>query len=321
MRIGLFLSCEEYPPERLLLQAQRAEESGFAGLWISDHFHPWLDEQGNSPFVWSMIGALSRVSRLPVTTAVTCPIMRIEPVIIAQAAATSAVLTGERFVLGVGTGEALNESIIGRVWPPARVRREMLEEAIGLMRDLWTGESVTHRGKYYTVHNARLYTLPEKPPPIYISAYGPKAMELAVRLGDGYISTRPDAEMAGKFRDGAGAGKPMQGGMKACYAADVAEATRIAWEKWRASGIPGEAGQVLPTPRHFDQVSQLVTPEAMREQVVCGPDAATHLEAIEGYRRAGFDELYVAPVGPHDEQMIDFYANEIIPKVARAQAV
>jgi len=315
MRIGLLLSSEEYPPERLIAQARRAERAGFGGLWISDHFHPWLDDQGNSPFVWSMIGALSQATKLPITTAVTCPTMRIEPVIIAQAAATSAVITGGKFVLGVGTGEALNESITGRAWPPAKVRREMLEEAIGLMRKLWTGDSVTHLGEYYTVHHARIYTLPTKPPPVYISAAGPKSMDLAVRLGDGYISARPDADLARRFREGAGAGKPMQGGMKACYAADENEAAKIAREKWRISAVPGEIGQVLPTPQHFDQVSKLVTPEMMLEHITCGPDPALHLEQVEKYRRAGFDELYVAPVGPNDEQMIDLYASEIIPKL------
>jgi G6PDH family F420-dependent oxidoreductase len=197
----------------------------------------------------------------------------------------------------------------------------MLEEAIGLMRELWTGDAVTHLGKHFTVHHARLYTLPSEPPPIYISAFGPKAMDLAARLGDGYISTRPDADAARSFREKAGPGKPMQAGMKACYAPDAEEATRIAWQKWRVSAVPGEAGQVLPTPEHFEQVSELVTPEMMREQMPCGPDPAVHLEAIEAYRKAGFDELYVAPVGPHDEQMIDFYAREIIPKLAPAQGV
>src|SRR5687767_154335 len=207
MRMGFFLSCEEYSPDRLLAQAQSAARAGFEGLWISDHFHPWLDEQGQSPFVWSMIGALSQVCDLPVTTAVTCPIMRIDPVIVAQAAATCGALSGGRFTLGVGTGEALNESVTGRAWPPASVRLEMLEEAIDLMRELWTGDVVNHRGRYFTAQHARVYTLPPEPPKIYISAYGPKSIKLAAEKGDGYISTKPEAELVKKFREGGGGRK------------------------------------------------------------------------------------------------------------------
>src|SRR3954449_11926963 len=146
MRIGYFLSSEEYSPAELIDQARGAERAGFSALWISDHYHPWVDAQGQSAFVWSTIGALSQVCRLPITTAVTCPTLRIHPAVIAQAAATSAVLTGGRFRLGVGTGEALNESIFGDAWPSFDVRREMLAEAIDVMRQLWTGEVVEHRG-------------------------------------------------------------------------------------------------------------------------------------------------------------------------------
>lgn len=313
MRIGFTLSSEEYPPEQLLTQARRAAEAGFQGFSISDHFHPWLDDQGQSPFVWSMIGALSQISDLPVTTAVTCPTMRIQPAIVAQAAATCGVLTNGRFILGVGSGEALNESITGQVWPPAEVRLEMLEEAIELIRELWTGEAVTHRGTHFTTHHARIYTRPDKPPPIYISAFGPKAIQVAGRLGDGFISTRPDAELVKRFRELAGPGKPVQGGMKACYSRDTDEAVKMAHHKWRSSGVPGEIASQLPTPEHFEQVSQLVTPEMMSKEILCGADAGKHLEQIDGYRRAGFDELYVAPVGHYYSDMIDFYASEILP--------
>jgi alkanesulfonate monooxygenase SsuD/methylene tetrahydromethanopterin reductase-like flavin-dependent oxidoreductase (luciferase family) len=164
-RIGYFLSSEEHGPKELVRQSKLAERAGFEGLWISDHYHPWLDEQGQSPFVWSVIGAIAEAVTLPITTAVTCPLVRIHPAVIAQAAATSAVLTGGRFQLGVGTGEALNEHIIDSRWPPAAERLEMLEEAIEVMRRLWSGELTTHRGTHYSVDNARLYTLPDRPPP------------------------------------------------------------------------------------------------------------------------------------------------------------
>src|SRR5947209_2481254 len=207
MRLGYFLSCEEFGPADLLDQARRAEEAGFEALWISDHFHPWMDSQGQSPFVWSVIGALGQVTRLPVTTAVTCPTTRIHPAIVAHAAATSAVLLDGRFALGVGTGEALNEHILGDPWPSADVRLDMLEEAVDLIRALWDGGFVDYRGEYYTVDHARLYTLPDQPPPIYVSGFGPKSIDLAARIGDGYISTKPDAQMVQQFRDNGGGDK------------------------------------------------------------------------------------------------------------------
>src|SRR3954447_6365419 len=175
--IGYFLSCEQYGPRELVAQAVAAERAGFEALWISDHFHPWNDEQGQSPFVWGIIGALSQACSLPVTTAVTCPTVRIHPAVVAQAAATAAVQLDGRFTLGVGTGEALNEHVLGDVWPPADVRLEMLEEAVELMRELWAGEVVTRQGKHYRTDAARIYTLPDEPPPVFVSAFGPKALE------------------------------------------------------------------------------------------------------------------------------------------------
>jgi hypothetical protein len=183
MRIGCFLSCEEFAPGDLVAQARRAEEAGFHALWISDHYHPWNDEQGHSPFVWSVIGAIAQVTDLPVTTGVTCPTVRIHPAIVAQAAATSNVLLEGRFSLGVGTGEALNEHVTTARWPNIDVRLDMLEEAVGVMRALWSGEYVSHHGQHYSVENARIYTRTEQPPPIYVSGFGPKSAELAGRIG------------------------------------------------------------------------------------------------------------------------------------------
>src|SRR5437773_9432099 len=177
-RYGYFLSSEEYDPASLIKQAKMAEQAGFEALWISDHFHPWLDEQGNSSFVWSVIGAISQVTDLPVTTAVTCPTTRIHPAIIAQAAATAGLLTGGRFNLGLGTGEALNEHVTGEPWPAAEDRIEMLEEAIWVMRRLWEGDLVTHHGRFFTVDRARIYTLPDEPPAIAVAAAGQRAAEL-----------------------------------------------------------------------------------------------------------------------------------------------
>ncbi|MEV4811943.1 TIGR03557 family F420-dependent LLM class oxidoreductase [Micromonospora avicenniae] len=315
MKIGYFLAAEEYTPAELLDQARGAERAGFQALWISDHYHPWVDAQGQSPFVWSMIGALSQVCRLPVTTAVTCPTVRIHPAVVAQAAATSAVLHSGRFVLGVGSGEALNEHILGDAWPQADVRLEMLEEAIEVIRELWRGGFVNRHGKHYTVEHARIYTRPDTPPPIYVSGFGPKAVDLAARVGDGYICTTPDPDFVRRFREGGGGDKPCQGGFKAAYADSENEGAHVAYERWPNSGVPGELSQVLPSPRHFEQVSQLVKPEMMKESFVCGNDAEAHLEMIDQYAKAGFDEVYVANTGPHTQGLFDLYQREILPRL------
>jgi G6PDH family F420-dependent oxidoreductase len=312
MQIGYFLSCEEYRPDQLIEQARLAQDAGFQGLWISDHYHPWNDEQGQSPFVWSIIGALSQVVTIPVTTAVTCPIMRMHPAVVAQAAATSAVLHDGRFVLGVGTGEALNEHVTGERWPFADERLDMLEEAVDVLRRLWTGESVTHRGRHFTVEQARLYTRPPQPPKVYLSAFGPKALDLAGRIADGYLSTMPDADLVRGFRAAGGADKPTQGGFKGCYAPTEDEAVATAHRLWATSGVPGELSQVLPSPKHFEQAAQLVTPEQTRQAVVCGPDPAGHAAQLKAYEDAGFDEVYVANIGPHYADLIELYRREFL---------
>ena len=312
MRIGYFLSCEEFTPQELIEQARLAEEAGFDALWISDHYHPWNDNQGQSPMVWSVIGALSAVCDLPVTTAVTCPTTRMHPAIVAQAAATSAVMLGGKFILGVGSGEALNEHILGDPWPTADVRLEKLEEAVEVMRLLWSGNTVSHRGKYYTVDDARLYTVPDEPPPVYVSGFGPKATELAARIGDGYITTTPDEELLALFREKSG-GKRAQGGVKVAWAPTEDEGVEIAHRLWANSGLPGELSQVLPSPKHFEQASTLVTQQSTRESVVCGSDPDRHRSALEPFLDVGFEEVYVANMGPHYQSMIRAFGKEVLP--------
>jgi G6PDH family F420-dependent oxidoreductase len=317
MKIGFFLSCEEFGPSDLLAQARAAEEAGFQGLWISDHFHPWNGEQGESPFVWAVIGALAQVtSRVPVTTAVTCPTMRIHPAVIAQATATCAAMLGDRFRFGVGSGEALNEQILGDDWPEAEVRLEMLEEAIELIRLLWGGEVVTRRGRHYRVRHARIYTLPEAPPPILVSGFGPKAVDLAARVGDGYCITGPDAELISRFRSGGGEGKLVQAGTKVCYGSDEAEARRTAHRLWPNEELPGELAQILPTPAHFEQASQLVSEEMIGESLPCGPDLEAHIELIQQHADAGVDELYIQQIGGGHDEFFASYAREILPRFA-----
>jgi G6PDH family F420-dependent oxidoreductase len=315
---GYFLSCEEYTPAELIEQARLAEDAGFDALWISDHFHPWNDEQGQSPFVWSMIGALAQVCRLPVTTAVTCPTVRTHPAIIAQAAATSAVLHEGRFRLGVGSGEALNEHILGDAWRSADERLDQLEEAVEVMRLLWSGGFVSHRGRYYTVDQARIYTLPESVPEVYVSGFGPKAVALAGRIGDGFVCTFPDANLLKQFRDAGGGGKPAQGGMKVAYASTFDDAVDIAHRIWPNSGIPGELSQVLPSPRHFEQASELVTKDMIRESLVGGPDPEPQVKSAQEYVDAGFDEIYVANMGPHYKGMIKLWGDEVLPALRSA---
>jgi G6PDH family F420-dependent oxidoreductase len=311
-RYGYFLSSEEYDPASLIKQAKMAEQAGFEALWISDHFHPWLDEQGNSSFVWSVIGAISQVTDLPITTAVTCPTTRIHPAIIAQAAATAGLLTGGRFNLGVGTGEALNEHVTGEPWPAAEVRREMLEEAVGIIAELFAGGQVTHHGPHYTVETARLYSRPEQPPPIYVSGFGEQSAELAARIADGYICIGPEADLVKRFRDQGGGAKPVQGGLKGCWAPDAAKARATLRQLWPSDFIPGESAQLLPTPRHFGQLAPLVTDDLVTAPA--GPDPKPYLETLSSFEQAGFDEVYLQQVGGNLEGAFEFFATEMLPR-------
>ncbi len=321
MRLGYFLSTEEWAPADLLAQARMAKEAGFHRVWISDHFHPWNDEQGHSPFVWSMIGAIAAsVPGMQVTTAVTCPTVRIHPAVIAQAAAPSSVLLQGRFCLGVGSGEALNEHIFGDAWPNADERLEMLEEAIEVIRRLWRGGVQSHRGRHYRVQQARIYDLPPSPPPILVSGFGPKAVALAGRIGDGFCTVAPDADSVSQFRKAGGAGKLVAGGTKVCWGESEERARRTAYRLWPNEALPGELAQILPTPRHFEQATALVTEEMVANEVVCGPDLDRHLAALVEYEQAGFDELYVNQIGPDQEGFFAAYRDGVLPRFEQISA-
>jgi coenzyme F420-dependent glucose-6-phosphate dehydrogenase len=225
VELGYSLSCEEHGASDLVRFAARAEQAGFGYASISDHFHPWIDEQGQSPFVWSVLGGIANAtSTLRVGTGVTCPTRRYHPAIVAQAAATVATMMPGRFYLGVGTGEALNEHVVDPTWPAHSRRAEMLEEAVEVIRQLWSGELVTHYGEHYVVDSARLYTLPEQPPPVVVAAAGPRGAELAGRIGDGLINFTPDPDVATGFRDAGGGEKPRYVQYNVCWAQDEAEA-------------------------------------------------------------------------------------------------
>jgi G6PDH family F420-dependent oxidoreductase len=308
--IGYFLASEEHGPRELVDIARQAEAAGFRSVWIADHYHPWTDRQGQSSFVWSVIGAIGASTGLRVTTAVTCPTVRIHPAIVAQAAATVAALFPGRFQLGVGAGENLNEHILGDAWPRARVRLEMLEEAVEVMRKLWSGKLTSHEGKHYTVSNARIYSRPETPPPVLMSALGPRSIALAARIADGYMTVEPDADAVRAYVHAAGRG-PKQGGVKVCWGPDEAEAHRLAHELWATECLPGNLPRELPLPRHFEDATKLVTEDQVAGKVPCGPDPERHAATIRRYLDAGLDEVYICQIGPDQAGFFDFWQREL----------
>jgi coenzyme F420-dependent glucose-6-phosphate dehydrogenase len=313
---GYALSSEEHAPNDLVRFARRAEEVGFSFALISDHYHPWIDRQGHSPFVWSVIGGMAQATqRLMLGTGVTCPTMRIHPGIIAQAAATSAAMMPGRFFLGIGTGENLNEHIFGDRWPAHDMREEMLEEAVEIIRMLWHGDTLTYRGVYYTVENARIYTLPAQLPPIFMAASGPRAAETAGRIADGLITTAPEADLLKRFEGEGGTGKPSYGQLTVCWAQDEASARRMAFEYWPTAAIRGELTQELPTPAHFEQATKMVREADVAQAIICGPDPERHIAGIKEFVDAGYDHVYVHQIGPDQEGFFRFYEREVLPKL------
>lgn len=314
MEVGYALSSEEHRPSDLVRSARRAEEVGFTYALISDHFHPWTDRQGQSPFVWSVVGAIAQATEtLRLGTGVTCPTIRVHPAIVAQAAATAASLMPGRFFLGVGTGENLNEHVLGDRWPSTSERREMLAEAVHVMRELWEGELWSFDGAYYTVDNARIYTTPPEDIEVVVAAGGPEAAELAADVGDGLVATAPEEELVERYVRSGGSG-PRYGQLTVCWAETEADARRTALEWWPNGGLQGPLAQELPLPSHFEQAAAMVTEDDIADAVVCGPDVAAHLEGIEAFADAGFDHVYVHQVGPDQDGFFDFYEREVLPE-------
>jgi coenzyme F420-dependent glucose-6-phosphate dehydrogenase len=314
--LGYALSSEEHSPNRLVDNAKRAEEVGFTFSLISDHYHPWVDAQGHSAFVWAVLGGIAReTTRLRIGTGVTCPMIRTHPAIIAQAAATTACMFDGRFFLGVGSGENLNEHILGDHWPAPDERLEMLEESVEVMRLLWQGGYQTHRGKHYTVENARIYDVPDDGVPVYVAAGAPNAAELAGRIGDGFISVAPEEELLDKFESNGGKGKDKIGQVMVCYADSEDEAKKIVKEVWPNAGIKGDLSQELPLPKHFEQASEMVSEDELCESVACGPDPEKHLEQIRKFAATGYTHVYVHQIGHDQEPFFRFYEREIIPNL------
>jgi coenzyme F420-dependent glucose-6-phosphate dehydrogenase len=319
--LGYKLSSEEHSAADLVRYAQMAEDTGFGFALISDHYHPWTERQGQSPFVWSALGAIAQATQhLAVGTAVTCPTLRIHPAIVAQAAATTATLMPGRFFLGVGTGENLNEHILGGRWPETEIRQARLKEAIEVIRLLWSGGNQSHHGHYFTVENARLYSLPDKPPPLYVAVGGPRTAELAGRLGDGMIATDADRSLVTGFDRAGGTGKPRYAELTVCWAKDEATARRMAKEQWPTSAMESSLSWELPLPEHFEAVAQLVTEEQVAESVTCGPDPERHLAAIRKYAKAGYDHICVHQVGKDQKGFFEFYAKAILTELKSVPA-
>jgi G6PDH family F420-dependent oxidoreductase len=319
--LGYHLSTEEHPPVDLVRYARMAEDAGFDFVTMSDHFHPWLDAQGQSPFAWSVLGAVAQATTtLRLGTGVTCPIMRYRPEIIAQAAATVASLAPGRFFLGIGTGENLNEHILARHWPPIATRQEMLTEAVDIIRALWRGEWMSHQGEHFTVEDARIYTMPDTPPPIYMAAVGPQSAGIAGRIADGLISTSPKAELIKAFTSAGGRGKPHYGQMSVCWAKDMATARKHAYASWRTEIVPGPLHANLPLPDDFDQISQLGSEDDVAKKIPLGPDPETFLKSIQKYIDAGFDHLFLHQIGHDQKGFFDFISREVMPKIGRQPA-
>jgi len=314
LEVGYKLCSEEQSPQELIDCGRHAEAVGFTFAMISDHYHPWTERQGQSGFVWSVLGGLAQATeRLVIGTAVTCPSFRIHPAIIAQAAATVASLMPGRFILGVGSGENLNEHIFAEHWPEADVRLERLQEAIAVIRELWKGEQHSHYGKFFTVENARIFSLPERLPPIFVAASGPKSAEAAGRCGNGLISTSPDKKVVEGFRRNGGAGKDCYGEMAVCWAESEAEGLRTAFEHWPNLAITGELSQVLPVPAHFEQAAKMLREEDLAEDLVCGNKVEAYLEKLKKYEDAGFSHVFIHQIGPDQEGFFRFCERKLLP--------
>lgn len=314
LRIGYTLSSEEHSPNDLVKYAALAEEAGFSFVSVSDHFHPWVDEQGQSPFVWTVIGGISQVTKtVNVLVGVTCPIIRIHPVIIAQAAATSQVMLEGRFLLGVGSGENLNEHVVGQGWPPVRIRREMLNEAIVIIRLLLQGGYRSYFGKYFSVDAARIYTLPANSIPIIYSAFGPVSAKSAGHYGDGFITTSPDKNLVETFLSNGGSDKPVFGQFHIAYNKNRQKAEQILLKQWPNSAMPKPLATELRLPQDFEKVSKLISIEDATQRIPIGDNPENILKTIYEYKNAGFDHIYIHQIGENQEEFLKFAKNKILP--------
>jgi G6PDH family F420-dependent oxidoreductase len=320
LKLGYKLMSEEHGPNDLVRNAKRAEDAGFDLAAISDHFFPWLEEQGHAPLAWSVLGAVAGATkRIGLMTAVTCPTMRYHPAIVAQGAATVALLCDGRFTLGLGAGERLNEHIVGEGWPGRVERHERLVEAIDIIQGLLRGELTNYRGRHLTLDHAWLFDRPERKVPVVVAAGGLQAAQIAGEKADGLMATEAKPDLIAAYRKAGGKG-PRYCEVSMCYAKreDDARKTAHKYFRWSLAGWPVNAE--LPDPEGFAAASKSVQPEEVAKQISCGPSADTHLAAIDKYVQAGFDHIILTQVGPEQEAFIDFFARELAPALRAKKA-
>ena len=315
MKYGYKLSAEGFGPKELIRQAVAAERAGFDFVEISDHYHPWLDVQGHSPFAWNVLSAIAvRTSTLGLATGVTCPTVRYHPAIVAQAAATLAIISDDRFTLGIGAGERLNEHVVGLGFPSVRGRHERLVEALDIINLLWQGGYQSYEGKHLQLEDARVFDLPDRLPVIAVAAGGKKAAELAATHGTGLFATEARADLVGAFT-GAGGTGPKYAEVPMAWAtteqAGVDEALRTT--RWALTGW--KVMSELPNPVNFEAASQTVRADDIREKFAVGPGAAPYLAALQEYAAAGFDHLVLQNAGPDPDGFLDFFAKELRPEL------
>lgn len=318
MRIGYKLATEAFGPEEIVRQSVLAEAAGFDFVEISDHFHPWLDDQGHSPFTWTLLGAIAvRTERVALVTGVTCPTLRYHPAIIAQAAATTALLSRGRFTLGVGSGERLNEHIVGRGFPDTvRVRHEMLREAVEIIRLLWRGGYQSYEGRYLRLEDARIFDLPAEPPLIAVAASGRPSAELAAEVGDGLFATEAKPQLVEDYRQAGGTG-PRYAEVPVAWAPEEEAAVQavLATSRWALTGW--KVMSELPNPVNFDAASATVRADDVLDAFACGPDPDRYVEAARRYVDAGFDHLVMQNAGPDPDGFLDFYRTELADRLRR----
>jgi len=314
---GYTLMCEQTDPKKLVRNGIEAERAGFDFTVISDHFHPWLEEQGESPFAWSVLGAVaSQTSRMALMTMVTCTTVRYHPAIVAQIAATIGLMSDDRFTLGLGAGENLNEHVVGQGWPPANIRHLMLEEAIHVIRELWKGGYVSHQGDYFDVHDARIFSMPKQLPPIAVAASGRESCRLAARTGAALIATQPKPELVSMYRDAGGTG-PCYAQIALCWGKDEAQARKTAHQYMRFSVPAWKVMSELPNPVNFAAASTTVREEDVAESVPCGPNVNRHLEGIQKYLDAGFDRIAILQAGRDQDGFFGFWNEELKPRLGQ----
>ena len=312
---GYTVMGEQAGPKQLVADAQRAEAAGFDFIAASDHYFPWLAEQGHSPYTWSVLGAIAQATeRIELMTYVTCPIMRYHPAVVAQKAATIQLLSDGRFTLGLGAGENLNEHVVGQGWPSIDIRHEMLAEAIQIIRRLLAGETMTFRGDHFDAEAARLWDLPADPPPIGVAVSGRRSCRLAGEFADVMIAVEPRRELGDWFDAAGGTGKPRIGQVGLAYDPDADQARKRALEQFRWFTGGWKTMAELPTHAHFDAASKAVREEDVAKQMPCGPDVKAHVEAVKRYVDAGFTHVAVVQIGgEYQEPFFPWAERELLP--------